>query len=488
MKKFFFLLIIGCMSSMLLAQTITGGTATNSISKSNANSPVLYGMPLIFVVDCDISSVTGAETPGVGGYCVPIGYDAAKFFFHNAENVDLPGNEGSTPPSLVFVHTDSTIAATNGWFSGVAATSVTTQTGNCTLFKFVGRPMFIGNINLDMNPSGLASQNQMSLSSKWTSSNGGPDTITSNPTDLLITNYGLLIGPKFDVNNDGLSEVSFFRPKSTAQFYVHGTGYINWGTTDDYPVHGDFDGDNNTDVGVYRPSLGKWIIKKSSDGTTMNFYNGTATDIPAPGDYNGDGLTDFCVIRPLTTGPATGQYKWIIFYNGGGSTNVYEGLAGDIPVPADYDGDGTTDTVIYRPTAGVTGTLGRWMGDLSNGGRLNQYHGLTTDVPFPADLNGDGSADLGLYRRNVNSTIYSQWRIMRTSDWSLKTKWRGLADDIPAPADYTGDGSMDLGCVRKNTNGQLKWLFYDYNPSTQDFDQPTRKLWVGLNDDVPVSK
>jgi hypothetical protein len=53
------------------------------------------------------------------------------------------------------------------------------------------------------------------------------------------------------------------------------------------------------------------------------------------GDWNGDGHADLAVYRP-TTG------DWHFSINSV-TTTVHHGQVGDMPVPADYDGDGTLD-------------------------------------------------------------------------------------------------------------------------------------------------
>ena len=88
---------------------------------------------------------------------------------------------------------------------------------------------------------------------------------------------------------------------------------------------GDYDGDGDWDVAVFRPSTGKWYIK---DQYQVKY--GMSGDIPVPGDYDGDGDWDVAVFRPSTG-------KWYVK----DQYQVNYGMSGDFPLPVrDTNGDG----------------------------------------------------------------------------------------------------------------------------------------------------
>ncbi|MDP8235991.1 MAG: hypothetical protein P9M08_06385 [Candidatus Erginobacter occultus] len=184
---------------------------------------------------------------------------------------------------------------------------------------------------------------------------------------------------------------------------------------------------------------------------------GSGEVVPRPGDYNGDGTGDLAVFRP-TDG------LWAIR----GLTRAYFGAVGDLPVPADYRGDGTDEIAIFRNVSGLWSARG--------GPRV--YFGKAGDLPDPRDYNGDGTVDIAVFRpatglwaiRGVSRCYFgtdgdspvaadysgdgtSNPAVFRPASglWAVRGFTRayfGAADDIPVPGDYTGDGSCSPAVFR----------------------------------------
>jgi hypothetical protein len=117
---------------------------------------------------------------------------------------------------------------------------------------------------------------------------------------------GLLIDDVNLFNSHDGDTVGVFRPSNGVIFLknTNRSGFadiaLNYGLGGDYPVVGDWDGDGDVTIGVYRN--GRFLLRNSNTVgfAEINFLFGQAGDQPIAGDWNGDGVDTIGVYRPST--------------------------------------------------------------------------------------------------------------------------------------------------------------------------------------------
>jgi len=200
----------------------------------------------------------------------------------------------------------------------------------------------------------------------------------------------------------------------------------NGGYEWDIPRPADYDGDGKTDLGLYELSdgiggTGDFKVWQSSDGARYEKRFGSNADRIVPRDYDGDGKADLATVRTEPQFSSNGIAIWQILQSSDGATKqVQFGLATDVTVPRDYDGDGRADIAVYRPSSGT------WYFLNSNNGSFSAIRfGLSTDVTVPADYDGDGKTDIAVFRPS-NGT----WYLQQSKDGFAAYVF-GLPDDVP---------------------------------------------------------
>jgi len=246
------------------------------------------------------------------------------------------------------------------------------------------------------------------------------------------------------------------------------TGIV-WGVKSlgDVAMTGDMDGDGIADLVVYRGTTGEWFWLSSSTGYSYQAAMGVQFGVPALGDvpvladFDGDGRADLGVWRA-----STGTWYWITS-SSGYSVNSIHGVQwgvsalGDTPFTADMDGDGKADLVVYR------GSTGEWFWlSSSTGYSYDGAHGVLWgapslgDVPLLGDIDGDGKADFVVWRASTGGWFWLTSGTGYTYVPSFNALFGSplpVVGDKPLLADIDGDGKADLVIYRAST-GEWYWL------------------------------
>lgn len=121
-----------------------------------------------------------------------------------------------------------------------------------------------------------------------------------------------------DYDGDRKADLAVIRNEGGLARHYHlrstqGFVTVQFGLFTDKFVGGDFDGDNKTDISMVRANGSKydWYVFRSSNGALLtaqplNGYGDPTTDLIVPGDYDGDNRTDLAVWR--SSGGNAGVY------------------------------------------------------------------------------------------------------------------------------------------------------------------------------------
>jgi hypothetical protein len=249
-----------------------------------------------------------------------------------------------------------------------------------------------------------------------------------------------------DYDGDDITDIAVWRATgpTSANFFIFESSTSTlreelFGQEGDDPqVVGDYDGDGAADVATFRCPTGGgqcFFFYRGTDNnpngniTFIPWGNGEPFDFfPYVGDFDGDGRNDFCIQRESPDNPAQGQFV-LLRSSDGGVEFINWGLPNDFIVPGDYDGDGQSDFMVRRNGSSPF----EWYLLERDGGGTGAspiFWGIPGDIITPGDYDGDGSQDIAIWRPDddpANNFYY----VRRSSDGALQTFEWGIGDDAP---------------------------------------------------------
>ena len=219
---------------------------------------------------------------------------------------------------------------------------------------------------------------------------------------------------------------------------------FNGGTSDAFVAK--FNTTFNDTIGVFQPATLQFQLRDSNStgpaDHTITF--GQSGDQPITGDWNGSGTDQPGVFRP-----STGQF---FLFLGRKVIIVNFGQAGDIGVAGDWDGNGIDTPGVFSPPNGL------WqLTNGINGANVNNSFptsnfaftfGQNGDTPIVGDWDGNGIDGVGLFRGG-SSTFFLSNGFQGTVD--IKPFIFGSLGSKPLAGDWNGDGIATIGVFNPST-------------------------------------
>jgi len=219
------------------------------------------------------------------------------------------------------------------------------------------------------------------------------------------------------------------------------------------PIPGNYDGVGDDEPAVISVD-GSWVTLGSAG--TIPFPPPPALVeadmfsyrvVPVPGAYAGGATTLPAWYRPIDATWFIQGREPVQFGRGpsgppesGSAPESMNAIDHDVPVPADYDGDGITDLAVYSPRSGW------WrIRNSATGDETSHTLGGPGWLPVPGDYYGLHHAQIAVFNAFSNfPDPAGTWRIGGGTVPVSFGEGEDVARLVPAPADYDADGKVDI--------------------------------------------
>lgn len=204
----------------------------------------------------------------------------------------------------------------------------------------------------------------------------------------------------------------------------------------DLPIAGDWDGNGKDEIGVFRPRNNLFYLDLNGNGVWDGIGVdrrlgpfGIAGDLPLVGDWGGDGDDEVGVFRPRNQ----------LFYLDLNGNGAWDGRAidrrqgpfvadGDMPgIAGDWDGDGKDEIGVLRPNQNVflfdVNGNGVWNGTVVDRRIQVFLNGL---LELVGDWDGNGDAQIGSYE-----APFFNLDLDNDGDIDARPRFLGDAGDLP---------------------------------------------------------
>jgi hypothetical protein len=221
---------------------------------------------------------------------------------------------------------------------------------------------------------------------------------STGPADQVIT-FGQsgdqpIVG---DWNGTGTDKPGVFRA-ATGQFILQisalKTITVNFGGAGNLAVAGDWDGNGIDTPGVFNPATGQWQLTNGINGlntansfpaANFTFTLGQNGDFPVVGDWDGNDIDGVGVFRP-------GNSNWILSNGFQGTVDITPFLFGSLgskPIAGDWNGDGIDSVGVFDQNIGQMFLTNK--NSIKAAADITFSFGQNGDIPLAGDWDGKPS-------------------------------------------------------------------------------------------------